>query len=601
MRPVLLSIVAAAAAALAATADAACTLAKVAEVPVTMEGLRPTVTGKINGREAKFVLDTGAFFSSMTRASATAYGLKIGPPPFGMSEIRGVGGKSAQIDVATVKSFELAGRTLANVDFIVLPGGAEAGEVGLIGQNLLETTDVEYDFADGVVRRFAAKDCGYAPLAYWDSNAPYSEMSIAPVTPLTPQIVGEVTLNGVRIKAGFDSGSPMSILSTRAAALAGVTPSTPGVTPAGDVSGLGRNSYLAAWRGTFASLKVGDEELKNFRLMFGDINLGGVDMLIGADFFLSHRMLVANSQHRLYFTYNGGPVFNVGGPHPPAVVSAGQPRGADGAPASPSSAGVVAKQTPRTADEFARQAAALMATRDFAGAAVDWTDALALSPNEPHYVYERALSELGEHNAKAALADLDQAVKLDPSNLDPLLARAEVRFADHAVEQAKADVDAAAALAEKQPDQRLAVAEAYESIKRDKDALAELDAWLAGHPLDDRRATALNERCWLNTLLDADLKQALADCNEALSIRPGDPAYLDSRALAELRSGDLDHALTDYNAALRVRPGTAWSLYGRGLAKLRKGMSAAGQADIAAAEATDPTLAGEARSYGLTP
>jgi len=34
-------------------------------------------------------------------------------------------------------------------------------------------------------------------------------------------------------------------------------------------------------------------------------------MLIGADFFLSHRVYVASSQNRLYFTYNGGPVFDL--------------------------------------------------------------------------------------------------------------------------------------------------------------------------------------------------------------------------------------------------------------------------------------------------
>src|SRR5579864_4284175 len=59
MRAVLLSIVAAAAAALAGPAGAGCTLAKVAEFPITMQGLRPTVPAKINGREATFLLDTG--------------------------------------------------------------------------------------------------------------------------------------------------------------------------------------------------------------------------------------------------------------------------------------------------------------------------------------------------------------------------------------------------------------------------------------------------------------------------------------------------------------------------------------------------------------
>jgi hypothetical protein len=33
-------------------------------------------------------------------------------------------------------------------------------------------------------------------------------------------------------------------------------------------------------------------------------------MLLGADFFVSHRIYVSNAQHKMYFTYNGGPVFS---------------------------------------------------------------------------------------------------------------------------------------------------------------------------------------------------------------------------------------------------------------------------------------------------
>jgi hypothetical protein len=32
-------------------------------------------------------------------------------------------------------------------------------------------------------------------------------------------------------------------------------------------------------------------------------------MLLGGDFLRSHRVLVAHSQHRIYFTHNGGRVF----------------------------------------------------------------------------------------------------------------------------------------------------------------------------------------------------------------------------------------------------------------------------------------------------
>ena len=37
-------------------------------------------------------------------------------------------------------------------------------------------------------------------------------------------------------------------------------------------------------------------------------------MLLGLDFLRAHRVLVAHSQRKLYFTYVGGPVFQTTGP-----------------------------------------------------------------------------------------------------------------------------------------------------------------------------------------------------------------------------------------------------------------------------------------------
>ncbi len=37
--------------------------------------------------------------------------------------------------------------------------------------------------------------------------------------------------------------------------------------------------------------------------------MSGVEMILGADFFLSHHVYVAASQSKVYFTYKGGPVF----------------------------------------------------------------------------------------------------------------------------------------------------------------------------------------------------------------------------------------------------------------------------------------------------
>ena len=75
-------------------------------------------------------------------------------------------------------------------------------------------------------------------------------------------------------------------------------------------------------------MDFGGEVVSNNRLEDADIALPDHDMLVGMDFFLSHRILVANGQQRLYFTYNGGPVFNLDATDEDiaSAAPAGQPR-----------------------------------------------------------------------------------------------------------------------------------------------------------------------------------------------------------------------------------------------------------------------------------
>ena len=68
---------------------------------------------------------------------------------------------------------------IPNVEFIV--GGNEpgAGAVGLLGQNFLAIADVEYDFANGVLRiAYPNDDCKGAPLAYWAGSQPFVEIEL---------------------------------------------------------------------------------------------------------------------------------------------------------------------------------------------------------------------------------------------------------------------------------------------------------------------------------------------------------------------------------------------------------------------------------------
>lgn len=295
-----------------AAAGAGCKVGMIAELPVTLNGMRPMITAKINGEDARFIVDSGAFFSLITGPGAARYKLQIQPAPFNLL-LEGIGGTTRAM-ATTVKEFTLAGIPIRKVQFVVGGSAFGPGVVGLLGQNVLRIADVEYDLAHGAIRLVKPDNCKKTMMAYWaEPGDPYSEMEINWATAGMPHTTGNALLNGKKIRVMFDTGSSTSTLSLRAAERAGVTPDSPGVVRAGRASGIGSRS-VQTWLAHFESFRIGDEELRNAKLRFSDLGNVDADMLIGADFFLSHRIYVASSQRKVYFTFNGGPVFDLASP-----------------------------------------------------------------------------------------------------------------------------------------------------------------------------------------------------------------------------------------------------------------------------------------------
>jgi tetratricopeptide (TPR) repeat protein/predicted aspartyl protease len=613
-----------------------CRIGRIAELPVTMNGMRPMVTAKINGADARFIADSGAFFSLISPASAAEYQLAATPVPNVV--LQGIGGQR-NASVTTVREFTLAGVPIHNVQFVV--GGSQiVGAVGLLGQNVFMLGDVEYDLSHGAIRLLKANGCSSkSVMVYWaqDGQA-YSVLDIAKATASSPNTTGIAFLNGTKLQVVFDTGAATSLLSLRAAAHAGVTPETPGVVKAGLSGGIGSRG-AQTWLGSFDSFKIGDEEVKHTKLRFGDLSLPNADMLIGADFFLSHRVYVASSQRKLYFTYNGGPVFdlttgvigqlsrgalagNAPPPGPSAAEAAAQAEDAASAaaadasladttgepPSGPTGASAppIPSEQPTDAAGFSRRGAAFAARRDFVHAIEDFKRACELAPMEPEYFFQRGQARLGTRQPVLALADFDQAIGLKPDFVPALLARAGLRLAlpdpkGEAPGDALADLDKVNATVAKQADVRLALGNLYARAGALEQAIGQYDAWLDEHLKELRTPDALASRCRARAMLGQSLDKALADCNRAVKERPQAVIYLDGRGLTYLRMGEYDKALKDYDAVLAAQPKNPWALYGRGLVKLHKGMATEGQADIDASKVVNPRVADEAAKRGLTP
>jgi tetratricopeptide (TPR) repeat protein/predicted aspartyl protease len=589
-----------------AQAESKCKLMKVADMPVTMNSLRPIIDVKFNDQPAKLTLDSGAFYSTITNDAAAEFGLVVHPAPFGYY-IKGIGG-DVQVGIAKVKRFTIVGVAVPNVEFLV--GGSSVrtpgyvSSAGLMGQNLLEMFDVEYDLATGMVRLFKSEGCDKAMMAYWlKPGQTYSVMATEGVDARNPHTIGTGILNGQKIRIAFDTGAFTSLLSLKAAQRAGIKPDSPGVTDAGYSTGIGSGASKSYF-GTFATFGIGDgEEIKNAKLRFADLNLGFADMLLGADFFISHHIFVATKERKLYLTYNGGPVFNLSKTQAPLSADAQPPPTPAPSEEPASAASQASAEASQSAAELARLGSALMARRDFEHGIADLDKAVAQSPDDPEYRYQRANAYQLTGQSDKALADYDRAIALREDFLPAYIPRAQIKLHNKDRQGATADLDAVARLAPKSADLRFQLAEGYEAVERLPATVEQITLWIDYHDADSRMERARLLRCWANMLQNQDLPQALSDCNWAVHHVVRDDAQrsyaYDVRGMVFLRQGSFDKAIADFNDALKAQPRLARALYGRGIAEAHENKKAASDADLNEAKTIDAKIGESFEHFGF--
>ena len=294
-----------------------CKVARIAEWSLRAGYYRPVFDGAINGQKIGILIDTGADMSLVRRSAATRLGLTRYQAP-GRSVI-GIGGES-HAEYVHIDEFRLGQGVRKNWEVLVAGEGSFSDDVAvLLGDDYFQQVDVEFDLAHNAVRLYETKDCEGVSLAYW-ATEPAGEVPIEAGS----RIRLTVAINGKPVRAQLDSGVGYSMLSKADAARLGVTPESPGVVAGGCVRGLGEKQ-ADSWFGQFESFAIGNERIRNPRIRFADLwrhttytetgsrvpnrFAGHPDLLLGADFLRAHRVLVARSQRKMYFTYAGGTVF----------------------------------------------------------------------------------------------------------------------------------------------------------------------------------------------------------------------------------------------------------------------------------------------------
>ena len=561
------------------SASADCKL-KALQLPVKMVGSRPIATIGINGTQVPLLVDTGAFYSMLTEAAASQLHLRTRALPDGF-RITGFTG-SIQARLTKVEKVQLANGTIPDVEFITGLNEVGGGAMGVLGRNFLSVTDSEFDLAHGMIRLvLPTGDCDDTNMAYWADDASTNVVPIASLRDRSNAFLVNVSVNGDKVKALLDTGAPESTLMLSTARSAGIKESE--MTPSYVVGG-GGSGHAKSWFANVETIDVGGERIRHNKLEVVDTDWVEQGVILGVDYFLSHRIFVAKSQNRLYATWNGGAIFGRNAAAPADDVA----KAAD------------ADASTQDADALLRSGMASAARKDFVHALADIDRACALAPADASCPAARARVHFEMKNPLAAGKDLDAALRIDPALSQARIDRAGLRMVNLDRDGALEDLRALDAALPMQSNLRAAMASVYAELDLPDEALHQWDVWLAKHGKDGGRDHVLNGRCWLRVKLNLNLDLALEDCREAVDESPDQSAYHDSLGWVYVRRGNLAQAIKEFDKAISLDAKSSWSYYGRGLARMRQSAQAPAQADLAKARALLADIDVQARKHGMS-
>ena len=424
-----------------------CNLIKIDEWPLIPRQSRPVVDGMVNGQKITVLLDTGMRGALLERGAALRLGLTR--QQLRGSGVLGIGGESHS-ELAFIDELKIGRSVRKNwrLETAGVGPNEDASDSLLLGTEFFKDIELEFDLPQKMLRLFQAKDCDGVSLAYWAPGAA-SEIPIK----VDSHLQVTVEINGKRITAVLDSGATRSFVTSAEAARAGVAPESSGVIAGGCVLGFGRQG-VDSWIGQFETFVIGNEVIRNPKIHFGDLwkyttyTVGRMprrpiveDMILGADFLRTHRVLISQRQGKMYFTYTGGTVFPARPGKPcedvlpvlaqwtPDVAQCAKGGQADARIAACTRAIMSGQLSSRTLSvTYNSRGNAWGINGQYDKAIADFDEAIRLNPQDALIYVNRGHARYRKGDNDVAIADYGEAIRLNPLNASYYLQRGYTQF-----------------------------------------------------------------------------------------------------------------------------------------------------------------------------